>query len=70
MEAKEGSAVHETAQPADLLLLKEAGKLGSRIRNVGRILQLVLADSEAWKEREETPHSGYDGRADRTYLEF
>ena len=60
------AAVHEAAQPADLLLLQEAAEPGSGFWTVRGLLQLLLADPDARQEREapaDRCHDGWNRRA-------
>ncbi len=61
--------VYEAAQSVDAVLLKETGKLGSGLRHVRLLLQLLLADSQAGQQWPEAPDGGYDGGRDGSAMD-
>ena len=52
------------------VLQQEAMQLGSRIRDVRGLIQLLLADADARKVWTEATHGWDDGEVDGTRLEF
>lgn len=60
----------EAAQSADAMLLEEAAEPGSGVRHVRRVLQLLLANPEAWQEWREAVERGHDGWNRRARLEL